>query len=635
MKRKIESLPILRRVMRLELVKRAADPEDDPKDANEPNDGPDSERFDISISSETPVARETFWGDSYHEILDHGKDAVNLDRAAYGLPFLNSHDSRKQVGMVEGVHIGKDKMLRGTVRFSRSADAQDVKRDLADGIRPFISVGYRVHEMQLEASDDEKGDTYRVLRWSPMEVSSVSMPADMTVGVGRSESVVSGTRSEGEVFPVLIRSATSESQAASQVPNPAPVPAHNTEVRMDAKTVSAILQLARTHGITDTARVDKWIAEERTVEFVSSEILTEIAQRGAASQPLNQTGSEHVELSAREQREYSLVRGINMLVRNEENKTRDNCFELELSEQLAKTLPDNYKRRGGLIVPWKLGIDHRKAMDAAALVGRASTTLNTTTSTKGAEVVFTEPGEFIEFLYAQMKVKALGARTLSGLQGNIAFPRMTGRATGSWVAENPGSDVADSNLTLGQILMSPHTYQSSTGYTRQLLAQSVIDIDNLVRSDMAKDVALALDAAAIAGTGANNQPTGILSTSGTQAFLVAADAGNGGVPAWADIVKMETLLETANADQLGAYGWLTTPGIKGVLKLTARLANTIALPVWSDNNTLDGSRAEVSNQVPKTLVKGTSSACHAIILGIWDQLLLGLWGSGFELIVDP
>ena len=251
------------------------------------------------------------------------------------------------------------------------------------------------------------------------------------------------------------------------------------------------------------------------------------------------------------------------------------------------------------------------------------------------ELKFTEPGEFIQFLYNQMRVKQLGARTIAGLRDNVSYPKQTGKATGSWVGENPGTDVADSALTLGSIASSPKTYQSSSSYSRQLLAQAVIDVDTLVREDLGRDLALAVDSVAIVG-GGSNQPTGIVPTSGVQSYVVESDAGNGGALAWDDIVKMSALLETANADQLGDGGWLTTPGVKSSLKRTARLGNTIGLPIWADDGTVDGYKAASSNQVASTNTKGSSGATlHTLIRGIFETMVIGMWGSGFELVVDP
>jgi HK97 family phage major capsid protein len=336
-------------------------------------------------------------------------------------------------------------------------------------------------------------------------------------------------------------------------------------------------------------------------------------------------------LSERELKEYSLARAIMVSADNQEGTDRRaerNCLELEISQTLEKTISGT--RYGGLVVPWGIsaGSFARKTQKRAGL--------DSATSTKGTELKFTEPGDFLDFLYNTMRVKELGAQTISGLRDNVAFPKQTGKATGSWVAENPGSDVADSNLTLGQVPSAPHTYQSSTSYSRQLLAQAVIDVDTLVRQDLARDMALAVDFAAIQGPSGGNSPVGIMNTTGVQSFVVAADSGNGGVVAYADVIKMLEDLEDANADQLGDPAWLTTPGIKSDLKLTARLANTIALPAWADDDTLAGYTARSSNQVPKTGVRGTSGAvCHALILGVFNSLVIGMWGSGFELVVDP
>jgi HK97 family phage major capsid protein len=600
----VDKLPKLTREMRLEIAP-AAVPVVAGNDAK-----PDEDRFDISISSETQVPR---WFGA--EVLDHSVDAVDLERARSGggLAFLADHDTGDQVGLVESLTVS-DRKLRGVVRFSRSARAQEIKRDVVDGIRPFISVGYRVQDMKLESSSEDSGDVYRVTKWTPMEVSSVSVPADYTVGVGR----------DAEEFPVQVRS-NSETAALPPIQTP--------EVRaMDAKKMAEIVRLGKVHKI-DQERVAKWIEDERTVEAVSAEILAGIASR-AGAQPITQPPAERTELvlTEKEQQQYSLCRAILAMADAAEGHTVPNSFELELSREIEKRLPKGIKGHGGLFVPYSLTIDP-EAVRRATEMYRAG--LDTQTTTKGKEVVFTEPGPFIEFLYNRMVVKALGAQTLSGLQGNLAFPKQTGKATGSWVAENPGTDVADSNLLLGQILMSPHTYQSSSSYSRQLLAQSVIDIDNLVRNDLATDSALAIDKAALVGDGTGNSPKGIISTTGTQHYALSGDAGNGAKPVYTDILGMERMIEDANADILGDYGWVTVPGIKALLRNTARLSNTIGWPVWEAPEEMDGYRAMITNQLPKNLTEGTGTALTYLILGIWTQLMIGMWGAGYELVVDP
>lgn len=584
----------------------------------------DEERFDITISSEYPVQR---WFGT--EILDHSADAVDLTRAKLGLSFLDSHDAKAIVGIVDGVKVGSDKKLRGQVRFSRSAPAQQIKTDIQDKIRRFISVGYQVKEYVLEKSSKEEGDTYRATKWMPMESSSVGVPADPTVGHQR--------KAGDTLYPVLVRSANPASE-----PNLKEVTvAEATQVQESRTAAAEIIRLGKVHQF-DQERTAQAVSEGMSVDAFSRIVLEEVAKRGgkAVVQPGAEENAERIALTEKEQKQYNLARGIMTAIRNIEAASsggtaqRENSFEMEISQDIERS----WKRgsHGGLFVPWSLRhawTPELQTKFGPVLAKRAG--LDSGTSTAGQELKFTEPGEFIQFLYNSMRVKELGARTIAGLRDNISYPKQTGKASGSWVGENPGSDVADSALMLGSIPSSPKTYQSSSSYSRQLLAQAVIDVDTLVREDLARDMALAVDSVAILG-GGSNQPTGIGATSGIQSYVAISDVGNGGALAWDDIVIMSEKLEDANADQLGDGAWLTTPGVKSSLKRTARLGNTIGLPIWADDSTVDGYRGRSSNQVKKNTTKGTSGATlHTIIRGIFETMVIGMWGSGFELVVDP
>ena len=141
----------------------------------------DDRLVDVAFSSEEPCER--YYG---YEILDHGAKSVRLERLKDGAPVLLGHDSDDQVGVVENARIDGDRKGRAVLRFSRSGHADEILTDIRDGIRRKISVGYRVHSIVLEKSD-ESGDVYRVDDWEPFEISIVSIPADnVGAGVGRS-----------------------------------------------------------------------------------------------------------------------------------------------------------------------------------------------------------------------------------------------------------------------------------------------------------------------------------------------------------------------------------------------------------------------------------------------------------------
>ena len=143
----------------------------------------DDRRVSMSISSEAPVQRS--YGD---EVLDHKPESIDLSFINSGrAPLLLDHDPEKQIGVIESVSLDASaRKLRATVRFSKNALASEVYSDVADNIRGNVSIGYSIAKMVKE----NNGAIYRATSWRPMEASIVSIPADVTVGVGRSDATV-------------------------------------------------------------------------------------------------------------------------------------------------------------------------------------------------------------------------------------------------------------------------------------------------------------------------------------------------------------------------------------------------------------------------------------------------------------
>lgn len=139
----------------------------------------DARTVELAFSSEAPYER--FWG---VEILDHGPASADLSRLKAAAPLLVNHDSADMVGVIESVRIDADRVGRAVVRFGKSARAEEIYRDVIDGIRRNVSVGYMIDEMVLEQKSADT-ETYRCTRWTPYEVSLVPCPADFSVGVGR------------------------------------------------------------------------------------------------------------------------------------------------------------------------------------------------------------------------------------------------------------------------------------------------------------------------------------------------------------------------------------------------------------------------------------------------------------------
>ncbi len=99
----------------------------------------------IALSSEEPYER--WFG---MEILGHKDSEIDMSFIGSGsAPFLDSHDSSRQIGVIEKAWIDQDKKCRAVVRFSKNPAAEEVFQDILDGIRKNISVGYEVNSMIL------------------------------------------------------------------------------------------------------------------------------------------------------------------------------------------------------------------------------------------------------------------------------------------------------------------------------------------------------------------------------------------------------------------------------------------------------------------------------------------------------
>jgi hypothetical protein len=148
----------------------------------------------ISMSSELPVLRRSFFSDPWVETLGHKRGEIDLDRFNNGASVHYNHSRTREdrIGVVESVKIVNDKTkgrrLEGVVRISKREDVDDVWTDIRDGVLRNVSVGYSIDERKLtRAGKDGEPDEFRVTKWSPAEVSFVDIPADHTVGLGRNE----------------------------------------------------------------------------------------------------------------------------------------------------------------------------------------------------------------------------------------------------------------------------------------------------------------------------------------------------------------------------------------------------------------------------------------------------------------
>lgn len=144
--------------------------------------------IDVVFTTGAAVRRRrwTGWDTSvpFDEILEVSDRAVDLTRLNAGAPALDSHSvwtSYSQVGVVERAWI-EGKEGKATIRFPREGLDQAADRMfglISDGIIRNVSVGYSIERVKV-VEPAAKGEVEQriVERWTPLEVSFVTVPAD-------------------------------------------------------------------------------------------------------------------------------------------------------------------------------------------------------------------------------------------------------------------------------------------------------------------------------------------------------------------------------------------------------------------------------------------------------------------------
>lgn len=264
-------------------------------------------------------------------------------------------------------------------------------------------------------------------------------------------------------------------------------------------------------------------------------------------------------------------------------------------------------------------------------------TLTTATAADGGgNAIETIASGYIDKLRDRLVVAGMGADYQSGLMGNLEYFTEKTVAQAVWDAENDA--ISDTSATFEKRTLSPKRLAVYLPVSNKWLAQTPAVLHTYIERQLLNAAAEKIESAAIAGTGANDMPTGILSASGVttlfagNAALVGTNA-NGAALVYEDVVALEKAIAVNNAD-MGGLGYLTNAKVRAALKTTAVAAED-AERVWRrGENNLEGYPVGITNLVPSNLAKGGSTTLSAMIFGNFNDLIIGQWG-GLEILVDP
>ena len=257
-------------------------------------------------------------------------------------------------------------------------------------------------------------------------------------------------------------------------------------------------------------------------------------------------GGEHrggITLPHQEQRnlgKYSVLRAVLTMA----NRGKLDGLEGEVSQEIINRRSGTTNRSvpaNGFVMPYDLPVDLRSAAIGRTRLRRSAQyrAFDTTAGAGGIPTIVDTT--YIEILRNRMVTRQAGARVMTDMVGNFSIPRQSAASTMYWLSEGGAPPPVASQRSI-RSRSRPGRPAAYTDITRRLAEQINTDAEMFVREDLAAVVARGVDLAGLNGTGASNQPVGIMQNPSVPVISIGT---NGGAPTWSTTVGLETSVAKA------------------------------------------------------------------------------------------
>jgi HK97 family phage major capsid protein/HK97 family phage prohead protease len=524
--------------------------------------GMDDRRVTLSVSSTAPVQR----GFEF-EVLEHSAAAVDLDWLASGrAPLLLDHDPRKQIGVIEKVSLDeRNGVLRATVRFGQGApEAEGVLRDIQDGIRHNVSIGYVIQRVE------QRGDQSIATRWKPIEVSIVSIPADQSVGVGRS----------------MADGATQKKEHVAMSEQP---------TKLTAREAAEIIDLGHRHGFVTEAH--QAIESGMPIVDFRQQVLRNLGKGTTTIKPMQRSASpEPFHLG-------KFLRG----------KLTGDWSDARNEREIATDLTRSARGVRGSVVP------------VEALATRAA--MMTTGVAAPLQAIDHRGDLFIEALRPASFAIQAGVQMVAGLTSDVSIPRETTAPAASWVAE--GGTIAEANPAFDNVTLGATMLAARVSMTRKALLQGIPAMDDMLKRSINRQFASALDAAVIAGSGVAPIPRGIEASVGINSFATAL----AGAVTWDEIIAAWQAIATDDVPPDPTMAWVMHPTIAGILRGTEKFAGSSGEPILGDVTEIRDGSVLAGRIMGRPAFETSHATASKLTLGRMSDVMIGQFG-GVDFVID-
>jgi HK97 family phage major capsid protein len=279
---------------------------------------------------------------------------------------------------------------------------------------------------------------------------------------------------------------------------------------------------------------------------------------------------------------------------------------LEASTELEKRRP--LEQGNSIRIPWQT-LAYATRADVAGTGtagGYLVPTLNTDTAAGS--------------LLSMLVLGRLGCTAMDS-SANVNLPKVNSTAVASWLTTE-NTQVAESDLTFGQVGFSPHLVGGYTEVSRQLTLQAAPNAITLIANELMRRVRRTIEGAVFSGSGFNGQPHGVANMAGVN--LVSGTSFS---------LATAVTCQTNAGDALDAdsnAGWAVNPGVAGLLRQRGEVLGTVNsfVPLWRGALPW-GSLADVPGGSTSGVPAGTA------LFGCWRYMVVVDFGGGLDVAVNP
>ncbi|MFH5071102.1 phage major capsid protein [Enterobacter cloacae complex sp. 2024EL-00215] len=552
----------------------------------------DNRTVEVAFCSEAGVLRE-IEGKVYTEILLCNPENVDLSRLNNSGAVLFNHDRDHLIGRVLSARIDSDKVGRAVLQISNASEKE--WEQINEGVLTHISFGYTVNDYRIE------GNIIYVTRFTPYEISLVTVPADCTAGVGRS----------------LINN-NDDNQKDTIMEDDNEIESTEPEIKEESEVIST--ELESEEEVEES--LEEEITETEEVRMSDEELLEQISNRPDLLERMinkievEETREEVQESTANSESEDS----TDEVERKRELESIGVVLNIDVSEAIENGISvEDFKRT----LNTKTNPNHDKEikMEKSVLNGLirslsegnfagkteipASDFVRTSTTVGGAALVKEVYADsYIDVLRAQSVFANLPVQVYSNLEGegNLVLPKLSSDFTDNFGYVTEGAPSPSYNAAFEKITLKPEIFTGSVELTRTLI-KSASTAEQYIQDAMVKGAALKLERLIL---------TDVVAAA-PEVTLTAAITKQDVISALATLAAANVRIENVVA--------IVHPTTAAVLRTTLDGSNTSAKYL------LQGYMGDGILADSVRIVESTQVAAGAIVFGDWSNIVMAQWGS--------